>query len=73
MVHGFLLGMELGDGEVEIEPLLEKIADVLVATIPGIGRLDIEHLGALEYEGDDTSHGGMVELNVGDGGRIIES
>lgn len=73
MVHGFLLGMDLGEGEIEIDPLLEKIADVLIATIPGIGRLDIEHLGALEMEDDTASHAGMTELNVGSGGRLIES
>lgn len=68
MVHGFLLGMDLGEGEIEVDPLLEKIADILVATIPGIGRLDIEHLGALEME--DT---GATATNLDQLGRLIES
>lgn len=74
MVHGFLVGAEIEES-VDLDVLMNKIADAIMIGVTGIGTLNIEHLGALEFEGasgEDTTSAGMVELNVGARG-LIES
>jgi len=49
-VHGFLIGIEIEDG-LDLERLMRKLGETL-NWYPGVGTVDIEHLGKIEVIDD---------------------
>jgi hypothetical protein len=52
VLNGFLLGIELTP-ETDVRTVMKAVGDMLT-NFPGVGTVDLEHLGEIEIVGDQT-------------------